>query len=274
MHRMSFASPHRPLFSSVAVAGLALSLVFGLAAAEPVAADTPELQILAYSLEHRPVSEALALIRPLLTTRGTVEEQRRGNTLVVRDEASVLGRVSKALAAFDLPPKDLRLHIQVVQAGPELKSVVSPPVPTVSAGELSPELEAKLRGVLRYEDYQVLAQADVPSKEGQPVNYSLGDDYEVSYRLGQVIGERRLKLEDFSVKKRTKSTNKARQLEPRELYHATFNLWLEKPFMLVLTQDPSRQEALLIAIAARPEGESDASRAEAETKAKNAGDED
>ncbi|MEM8994940.1 MAG: secretin N-terminal domain-containing protein [Acidobacteriota bacterium] len=231
-------------------------VVVALAAlvAPAATAESGELQILAYSLKHRPVSEALALVRPLLTTRGTVEEQRRGNTLVVRDEAAVLKRVGRALSSFDVPPKDMRLHIQVVQAGPHLKSVVSPPVQAVSAGSLSPELESRLRGVLRYEDYRVLAQADVPSKEGQGVNYSLGDEYQVSYRLGQVIGERRLKLEDFRIKKRTPSTNKGRQLEPRELYHATFNLWLEKPFMLVITQDPGRQEALLIAISARPVG--------------------
>lgn len=245
-----------PALRTSSRATLAAVVLIMLVLPSAVSAESPreELQILAYSLKHRPVSEALAIVRPFLTARGTVEEQRRGNTLVIRDQATVLKRVGQALSVFDAPPQDMRLHIQVVQAGPEFKSVVSPPVQTVSAGELAPELESRLRGVLRYEDYQVLAQADVSSREGQSVNYSLGDEYEVSYRLGQVVGERRLKLEDFRIKKQTRSTNKGRQLEPRELYHATFNLWLEKPFMLVITQDPGRQEALLIAISARPAG--------------------
>ncbi|MEM6793590.1 MAG: secretin N-terminal domain-containing protein [Acidobacteriota bacterium] len=221
------------------------------AAAQPAApADEARLSTHAFSLEHREVGEALNLVRPLLSSRGSVEEQRRGNTLVVRDRAASIERIAEALSAFDVPPKNMRLEIQVVQAGPKRKSVVSPPLPTVGA-ELPEDLEERLKALLTYEDYKVLAQADVPSFEGQPVTHSVGDDYEVSFKLGQVVGDQRLRLEGFKVKKRVRSTNKGRRLEPRELYHATFNLWLEKPFMLVLTQNAERREALLIAISAR-----------------------
>ena len=39
----------------------------------------------------------------------------------------------------------------------------------------------------------------------------------------------------------------------QELFHATLNLWIDRPFSLVLAQSESRQEALVVAISARRE---------------------
>ena len=63
-----------------------------------------------------------------------------------------------------------------------------------------------------------------------------------------------MKLEGFRIVKQVENpTNKGRRLEPRELFHATLNLWIDRPFNLVLAQDESRQEALMVAISCRRE---------------------
>lgn len=239
----------------------ALSMIAALFVALPTLAAPPapapvETRAHVFTLEHRSATEAAALVRSMLTGRGTLEEQPRGNTLVVRDTPQVVSKVAAVLADFDQPLRDVRLDIKIVRAGPKTRSVVSPPVPVTGedyVATLPPEQLAKLQKLLRYEEYRVLAEAGVTSRESESVTYTLGDDYDVSFKLGAVVGDRKIRLEGFRVEKRIASTNKARQLKPKELYHATFNLWLDRPFMLVLTQDESRQEALLIAISAHPE---------------------
>lgn len=208
------------------------------------------LQVFAFTLRHQPVDGAANLVRLRLTPRGTVEEQPKGNTLVVRDVASSIDQIRALIAAYDVPSEQVRFDIRVVQAGP-LRSVISPPVASETLDE---ELAARLRGLLRYEDFRVLAQAGLSSRAGEQVSYSLGTDYDVSFRLVSVVEGRRVKLEGFKVVRRPpRSADKSRQLPPQQLFQATLNLWLDKPFTLVLTRDEARKEALMIAITCRLE---------------------
>jgi hypothetical protein len=217
------------------------------------------LRVHAHTLSFRSASEALPLVRPFLSPAGTVEEQPGGNTLVIRDTQMVIGRIVPVLERFDQPPEDLRFEIQIVRAGPR-RGGISPPQAEESV-ELSGEIVDRLRQLLRYEDYQVLAEAAVTSTEGQRVTYSLGQSYSVSFRLGSILkgakaDSERLRLEDFRILKHVRNpSNKGRQLEPQELFRATLNLWVDRPFNLVLTQDETRQEALMVAISCHREGD-------------------
>ncbi len=247
--------------SSLACAALLVYLGSALpAAAEgtPPAPGASRLQVYAYTLKHQPAHEALALIRPLLTARGTVEVQPGDNTLVIRETRPAIPRLSRLLAEFDHPPEELRFDIRIVRAGPK-RSVISPPESEGLGTELSEELAGRLRELLRYDDYRILAEAGVTSREGEEVTYALGQTYSVSFRSGTVMAGQRVKLEGFRILKQVANpTNKGRQLKPRELFHATLNLWIGRPFNLVLAQDASRQEALMVAISCRrerPDGE-------------------
>jgi hypothetical protein len=221
------------------------------------------LQVYAFTLRHQPAHEALAQIRDLLSEEGTVEVQAGDNTLVIRDYRSRIARVVPVLESFDHPPQNLRFDIRIVRAGPKRQtSPATAPAPGESPGSeaesgLSERLEARLRSFLRYDDYQVLARAAVTSREREEVTYALGSTYSVSFRPGALMEGRsgqRLKLEEFRIHKNVDNpTNKGRRLEPEELFHATLNLWIDRPFSLVLAQDEERQEALLIAISCRRE---------------------
>jgi hypothetical protein len=247
----------------------ALAILLALGAAPAIAGPQPEGQplgmrgVYAYTLKHQPAHEALAHIRPLLSPEGTVEVQPQGNTLVIRDRKTHIARILPVLRSFDHPPQDLRFDIRIVRAGPS-RQVISPPLlPAPADGGLPADLLARLRELLRYDDYQVLASAAMTSREGDDVVYSLGSAYSVSFRPGTVLAGpagQRLKLEDFRIRKQVENpTDKGRRLEPQELFHATLNLWIDRPFSLVLTQDESRREALVVAISCRREpGPSDA----------------
>ena len=242
-----------------------LALATAQAVAVPQAGEAPAVDesramrgVYAYALKHQPAHEALALIRPLLSADGTVEVQPGDNTLVLRDRKPALARILPVLMSFDHPPQDLRFDIRIVRAGPR-RQVISPPLEAAPDSQLPEDLVARLRELLRYDDYQVLAKAAMSSREGEEVTYSLGRDYSVSFRPGTVMAGpagQRLKLEEFRIRKQVENpTNKGRRLEPRELFHATLNLWIDRPFSLVLAQDPSRQEALVVAISCRREND-------------------
>ncbi len=235
----------------VAIFGALLVSASAVAVAEGPEDAGSGMRVYAYTLKHQPAHEALALIRPLLTARGTVEVQPGGNTLVIREARSALARLTRVLAEFDHPPEELRFDIRIVRAGPR-RSVISPPEP--DSGPLPENLAGRLRELLRYDDYRVLAEAGITSQEGEEVTYDLGGTYSVSFRSGTVMAGQRVKLEGFRIVKHAENaTNKTRQLKPRELFHATLNLWLGRPFNLVLAQDESRQEALMVAISCRRE---------------------
>jgi hypothetical protein len=187
--------------------GLALPL-WGMAAALLLAGavgapgQTEEaLQVHAYTLRHQPAAEALVLVHPLLTARGSVQLQAGGNTLVVRDEAAVVERIASLLREFDHPARKLAIRIQVVRAG--------------SGGEgapLEPELAERLRELLRYDSYRVMAAADLEAREGEGVGYDLGEEYRIAFQLGTLMSGERLKLHDFEVTRRTGDEERRRLL--------------------------------------------------------------
>jgi hypothetical protein len=199
-------------------------------------APAQNLQVYAYTLRHKPASEALMLIRPLLTSRGTVELQPEGNTLVVRDTLAALGRIVPTLRAYDQPPAPLRMHVMVVRAD-------SRPSPSYAGSSLPDWLEERLRGLLRWDYYRVLADSGVQTREGESVTHEVGLSYGVSFRMGNVLSGDRIKLHDFKVWRA--GTPNGRD-EP--LVEATLNLSLDKPKVLGLANSESSDHALMVVL--------------------------
>ncbi len=159
------------------------------------------------------------------------------------------------IQAFESKPRDLRFDVQVLRAGTPAAGTPAAGTPAGGAeprAELSEGIVGKLRGVLRYDDYQVLAEAAGTSREGEDTSFALGEGYQVSFKLGEVLAGDRLRLEGFRVTRQLRTADKTRQLPPRDLFHATVNLWMTKPLTLVLAQDETSREALVIAITCRP----------------------
>ena len=70
-----------------------------------------------YSLRHRPAADAILEVQGLLSGRGTVELQPQGNSLVLRDTRAIVRRVMARLRDYDQPRRQVRIEIQIVQAG-------------------------------------------------------------------------------------------------------------------------------------------------------------
>ncbi|MEM6456157.1 MAG: hypothetical protein AAF772_13760, partial [Acidobacteriota bacterium] len=197
-----------------------------------------------------------------------VELQPGSNTIVVRDRPEIVQQIVALLDAFDRPPRPLRFEIHILRAaqdGGEL-AAGGADAPTIAAPagsaprRVTPTMGVpsafvdRLRGVLRYADYTLLARAALTSSEGERVTYDLGDDYRVAFRLGSVLGERRVRVEDFRITRRPPgavSANKGRRPSPEELLRTHLNLWIGKPLAFVLSSGDDGAPALLVAISAR-----------------------
>lgn len=232
-----------PVRRLVAIVAVIASVVWTCGPAAPLAArqapahEADELVLHAYTLRYQQAIEAIPLVQPLLTGRGTLELQPGGNTLVIRDTAAALARIVPVLRAFDHPAQPLKVEILIVRAS---RAVVSPPVPR---SDLPEGLTRRLRELLPYEVYEMQAQAQLGTQEGQAVAYELGDDYVVSFRLGTLLEGKRIKLANFEVSRRN---GKSKSTVP--LVHTSLNLCLEQTMSLGLARSEGSRDALIIVV--------------------------
>lgn len=229
---MTRPSRHLVLALLVAVQAAAASAApaQGGQAAPPLRVDRMALH--AHTLRYRAAEDALAVVRPLLSSRGSAEVQADGNTLVVRDTISSLARIVPALRGFDSPSAPLRLEVLVVRAG---RHRVSPP----TRSTVPPALEAKLRKLLPFDSYELVAEAVLGTQEGESVTYEIGAGYSLRFDVGELVANRQLRLEDFRVFQNGRE-------EP--LIRTNLRLHLDKTYSVGLAKSQDSPTALMIVL--------------------------
>ena len=219
-----------------AILGLLCAVLLAPAGMAQAPAATPvqgtDLVLHAYTMRYRQASDAISLIFPLLSQRGTVELQPASNTLVIRDSPAALGRIIPVLRSYDHPSRPLNLDIYIVRA---IRS------PGVVRSDLPEALTKRLRALLPYDVYEVEAQAKLASREGQAVTYALGGEYEVSFRLGTLMDRQRVRLSNFRVLRRTEEHRAG-----SALIHTNLLLTLEQATTFGLARTEQSSEALMI----------------------------
>ncbi len=207
-------------------------------AAELEQSTPPALVTEVYALRNRAAGDAVAMVEGLLSSRGTLELQPGENTITIRDTAAVVRRVLARLRDYDQPPRRVRLDIQIVRAGD-----------AASAGsgadgrgaELSPDLVRRLRELLRFDSFALMAQAGLEMMEGERVAYQFGGDYRVEFELGVLTASRQLRLQDFMV-------GKGPVDDSRPLIHTNLNLTIERPMVLGLARTEASERALMVVL--------------------------
>jgi len=240
--------PTGPLARCARALALALALAAGWSlpsgafAAEPLpGARSEELGVLAITLEHQRAGEAVALVEPLLSPRGSIELQAGTNTLVVRDSLSALGRIRAALRAFDHPARPVALDVQIVRAD---RGMISP-LPAEDG--LDAALRQRLETLFRFRSYRLLSRARLGCREGEQIAYEMPGDYRLSFRLGTVVADpesarERIRLHGFRVARGAPGGGE------QELTHTLLNLWLDQPTILGLTRDEASPSALMLVL--------------------------
>jgi len=232
--------PFRLLVSLLGVLILSSALLAqpaGKAAAG--AAGSAEVVLQAYTLRHQRASDAVALVYPLLSRKGTVELQPGGNTLVIRDVQAALNRIVPVLRSFDHAPRPMRLEVLIVRAS---RNVVSP---QVRHSDLPEQLTKRLRDLLAYDNFEMQAQAQLGGVEGQPVIYDLAQDYKVSFHFGTLMDDQRVKLTSFRISRRGEGKPETNLLQ------TNLTLWCDQTISLGLAKSEASREALMVVLTLR-----------------------
>lgn len=216
--------------------------IFGQEGQPAPGVEAEELILHAYTLKHQPAREALPLVEPLLSKRGTVELQPGDNTLVIRDTLAALSAIVPVLRRFDHPARPVRVEVILVEAN-------RAPVSGVPPSTLPEALVRRLRSLLPFTFYHVLAQAQLDSREGEEVTYEMGEGYTVSFRLGTLLEDRRLKLHGFRITRQVPGNPVGPQR--RQLIHTNLNLWLDQTMNLVLARSEESASALMVVLTCR-----------------------
>ncbi|MEO7793203.1 MAG: hypothetical protein ABIV06_00405 [Thermoanaerobaculia bacterium] len=235
------------------VATLGLALVGGASAQSPGPAAHPParsvvapqtgapgesagIRLMVFSLERKPVFEALTVVRPLLSVQGSVELDPNRNTIAVRDNLAALSRVATAIRAFDHENLPVRIDVSLIRA--EIAKIS--PIPPDTG--IEPDLLTRLRQLMRFETFSLLAHGEIASREGEAVAYEMAEGYRLNFELGSVADGKRIRLTGFRIVRALPGQPE------RELVRSVVNLGLEQPLILGLTRDEASDRALLLVL--------------------------
>jgi hypothetical protein len=195
----------------------------------------------AHQLAHQPAREALPLVEPMLSPRGSLELRAQTNTLIVRDHASIVEAVRATLREFDHPPVDLVLDVFLLSSTRREDDL---PLGADVSG-LPPALIEGLGSMIRFNSYQVLAEGQLVTREGQQVSYDLGSRYALRFQVGTVLGARVLKLRGFELVRRNGSLD-------QPLLSTDLNVTLRRMQVLALAASENAERGLVVALTCRP----------------------
>ena len=210
-----------------------------LAATARAQVPAPELAVHVYKLRHQSASDAMNMVVPLLSSQGTVKLRPGDNTLEVRDTVASLQRILPVLYAFDHPARPVDIELWLVRA---TDPTVSPPPPSPRVGLLPADLLKSLRASFPFHDYSLVGKSNVSALEGEMVTFQVGGDFAVRFRLGTIVGEQRLRLNDFEVMLEPDNG------DPVSLLKSQLNLWLERTMAMGMTAGPGSHTALLVVV--------------------------
>lgn len=201
-----------------------------------------------YTLRHQTAGDALGLVQPLLSPRGTVELRPGANTLVLRDTPQAISRILPVLVGFDHPSRPVDVELWMVRASGKI--AISPPV-APRQSNVPADLLRALAEHLPYEQYGLLGSSRVRGAEGEKMTFQVAGNYAVRFRLGTVVAEQRLRLNDFEVLLMPDNG------EPVPLLKSQLNLWLGRSMVFALSPGEGSNTALMVVVrcrAAQPAG--------------------
>lgn len=231
---------------------LVLVTCFVLVAVSPAIAAQDRVETLlleSFRFEHQPASEALSLIEPLLSSRGTVSVDREKNTVLVRDHPSVVGQMRPLLEEFDHPRRLFRLEVYLLEArrgGSQPQEIEKS---RRARSELPADIADSLGDLLAFRHYESLGSASVVVREGQTVVRDVGALHQLSFRAGTILLGQRLPLHSFELRGE-RSPGKQRRL-----FHADLNLKSDKALLLTVSADRQSQSGVVLALQWRPIGQ-------------------
>jgi hypothetical protein len=199
-------------------------------------ADAAGVRLMVFSLQRQRAFDALAAIQPLLSAQGSVELDPNRNTLSVRDNLAALSRVATAIRMFDRESQPVQIDVQLIRAETSKISPVRP-----NSG-IAPDLLARLRQLLRFESFSLLAHSQISSREGEQVVYEMAQGYRLAFEVGSATDGKRIRLAGFRMVRALPGAPE------HELVRTVVHLGLDQPLILGLTRDEAADRALMLVL--------------------------
>lgn len=197
-------------------------------------ADEP-LLARTFRFRYRDASQAAVMIKPLISSSGSVSIQPSTNTLVVTDSRLVLSHVARAIREYDAPPQSFRVGVKLVAAS---RATNPPPV----AEDLR-EISAKLSGVLRLNRFDKLGDVSAEAREGEPVLTGLDTFYRAEFRVGDFDPvSQTIRVEEFRLSRLPEGSGEVQQL----LKPTTINLRIGQTHVIGASRLPDSDRVLML----------------------------
>lgn len=233
-----------------ALARLVLLLAVALAPSPAPAQDgAPPVVVRVFTLKFRRAEDAAALVRPLLSEKGSVLLHARPNTLTVRDVAPAVQRTAQAISGFDVPPRPLSISVTLLKAS-------AAQAPAAARRPLPPELRRVGERLGKLFNFRALSAVDtvlVQGTEGDAVGHDLGDEHRLEFLLQPSDDPDVARLQNLVLSRVRREGASERS---REVVRASINVPLGPPYVLGVGRDESASSALFLVFVAHgaPEG--------------------
>ena len=225
------------------------ALLLGTVASPAVATPSPEPDVVrVFTLRHRKAEEAFLVVRPLLTSRGSLVLQPALTALTVRDAGRAVELAARAVEAFDVPPRAFAVSVALLRA---TNSPAQRGAPTPIAEQLR-GVGARLRKLFSFTDYTPLDEVVLQGLEGEPGSWNLGGSYRIDFLLEAGNGDAVVRLRNL-VLSRVRRDEKGRETV-RDVARTSINLKTREPFVLGIGREEGGSAALFLVLSAAPAG--------------------
>ena len=196
-----------------------------------------------FKFKFKTADKASQMVRPLMSSEGSVSIQPGTNTLVVTDRADNVNRIAAASDDYDVPSRTFKLEMKLVSAG--RVSGTPPAVP-----EDLREVSTKLSGVLRFNAFEKLGQLSISGREGDVVRRDVDGVYHADFTIGEydpVTGT--VQVSEFRLGRYQQTA--AGKKELTEVLKTTLNLKVGQTVVLGASKLPESNRALMLIVVAR-----------------------
>jgi hypothetical protein len=140
------------------------------------AADAAKsLSVKTFQFQHKAADRAATVVRPLMSSDGSISIQPSTNSLVITDRAENLKSIAAALDKFDSPPQAFKLTLRLVVASRAAAAARMPDALKDVGGNLA---------ILPFNNYDIQGNAVLEGKEGQPALLDLDSGYRADFKWG------------------------------------------------------------------------------------------
>jgi hypothetical protein len=213
------------------------------------AEDGPELETRVFKIQFKSVDDVVLLVRNALGENGSLTLQPRLKAVIVTDDPALLDRVGQLIASFDVPPRQVRLAVQLLMGSHEEtpeKRKAAPAAPRL------PGIDRDLRntlGLTSWTDYDLLGSATFTTAEGEESTLALGEDYRIRLKVGTVNDKQQVtRFERFALERR--HIDESGQEELRAIWDQVLNLRDNQLYVFGATRLEDSSRAIFLSITA------------------------